>query len=55
MNEIVSKLLVAGDKVITEIHLGWIYTINIYIYIYIYILCNAKIKILSMRDLILLT
>ena len=34
MNEIVSKLLVAGDKVITEIHLGWIYT---YIYIYIYI------------------
>ena len=36
MNEIVSKLLVAGDKVITEIHLGWIYT-YIYIYIYIYI------------------
>ena len=39
MNEIVSKLLVAGDKVITEIHLGWIYTyIYIYIYIYIYLM-----------------
>ena len=38
MNEIVSKLLVAGDKVITEIHLGWIYTyIYVYIYVYIYI------------------
>ena len=39
MNEIVSKLLVAGDKVITEINLGWICTyIYIYIYIYIYLM-----------------